>query len=353
MTDISQRKADHLDLASSGDVGFKRTTTLFECVRLVHDAMPELEMGELDPSVLIFGKRLRAPILIAAMTGGHERAERVNRELAALAEERGLAFGLGSQRAMYRNPSSARTYRIRDVAPTALILGNIGVVQAARMSTAEIKDLVLAVEADALCVHLNPAMEVVQPEGDRDFREGLATLARLTQDLGVPVIAKETGCGLSSRVAERLIQHGVRHVDVSGAGGTSWVAVETHRAPQAQRKLGEAFWEWGIPTAASVALLRGLALKTVFATGGISSGLDIAKAIALGATAGGIARPLLQALDQGGKAAAEQLLSQAENELRTAMLLTGSRTLHDLRRAPRVLVGELKDWLEQEPVTPA
>jgi isopentenyl-diphosphate delta-isomerase len=349
MTDISQRKADHLDLAQSGDVGFKQTTTLFECVRLVHDALPELDVSEIDPSVEVLGKRLRAPILIAAMTGGHPRAERINRELASIAEERGLAIGLGSQRAMHRNPDVARSYRVRDVAPNALLLGNLGVVQAARMTTGEIKDLVLMVGADALCVHLNPAMEIVQPEGDRDFREGLATLQRLNEELGVPVIAKETGCGLSTRVAERLVAHGIRHVDVSGAGGTSWVAVETHRAPAGQKQLGEAFWDWGVPTAASVALLQRFQFKTLFATGGITSGLAIAKAIALGATAGGIARPLLQALENGGRARALSAVEQIEAELRTALLLTGSRNLRELARAPRVVLGELKDWLEQEP----
>ncbi|MDX2051430.1 MAG: type 2 isopentenyl-diphosphate Delta-isomerase [Polyangiaceae bacterium] len=347
MADISNRKGDHIDLAVSGDVGFHKTTTLFECVRLVHNALPELAYDDVDLSTPVLGKRLTAPILIAAMTGGAERAESINLELAEIAEERGYAFGLGSQRAMLKNPSLKSTYAVRKVAPSILLLGNIGIVQATQMSTDAIAELVGAVGADALCVHLNPAMELVQPEGDRDFREGLSTVARLVADLPVPIVIKETGCGLSADVAGRLRALGVEHVDVSGSGGTSWVAVETHRAREDQKDLGEAFWEWGIPTAASVGLVDRHGFETVFATGGVQSGLDIAKALALGATVGGIARPVLQALAAGGQNGARQLLSRVEQQLRTAFLLTGARTCRDLRRGPRVIVGELQQWLAQ------
>ena len=347
MSDISQRKADHLDLATSGDVGFKRTTTLFECVRLIHDALPELDFAEIDTGIELFGKRLRAPILIAAMTGGHDRAERINRELASIAEERGYAFGLGSQRAMHKDSKKGQSYQVRSEAPGVLLLGTVGVVQAANMTTAELEELAGAVGADALCVHLNPAMELVQAEGDRDFRGGIETLERLVLELSIPVIAKETGCGLSSDVAARLRKAGVEHVDVSGAGGTSWVAVETQRAPAERRGLGETFWEWGIPTAASVALVREHAFSTIFATGGIASGLDVAKAIALGASAGGIARAVLQALETGGRAAAVAHLERIETELRMAMLLTGAGDLAGLGRAGRIVTGELAEWIRQ------
>jgi isopentenyl-diphosphate delta-isomerase len=347
MSDISRRKADHLDLATSGDVGFKRTTTLFECVRLVHDALPDLDFDAIDTSVEVLGKRLKAPILIAAMTGGTERAERINHELAAIAEERGYAFGLGSQRAMHKNPASAGTYQVRARAPNALVLGNVGVVQAGRMQTGEVARLCETVGVDALCVHLNPAMELVQNEGDRDFRGGLPTIERLVRELPVPVVVKETGCGLSSDVARRLREVGVAHVDVSGAGGTSWVAVETQRATAERRGLGETFWEWGIPTAASVALCAPHGFSTLFATGGIKSGLDIAKAIALGATAGGIARPALQALETGGREAAIAFFDRIETELETAMLLVGAPDIAGLGRARRVVIGELTDWMGQ------
>ncbi|MCA9646501.1 MAG: type 2 isopentenyl-diphosphate Delta-isomerase [Polyangiaceae bacterium] len=347
MTDIAQRKADHIDLAVSGDVAFKQTTTLFECVRLVHDALPDLDLDEIDLSTEILGKRLSAPILIAGMTGGTSRAREINRQLAAIAEQRGYAFGLGSQRAMLRDPAHQATYEVRDVAPSALLLGNIGVVQARELGAEQVGELARRVGADAICVHLNPAMEVVQEEGDRDFRDGLATLERLVAEAGVPIIAKETGCGLSDSVARRLNGVGVRHVDVSGAGGTSWVAVETQRAQSAKRALGETFWEWGIPTAVSVAWSARAGFDTVFATGGVKSGLDIAKAIALGATAGGIARPVLQALESGGAEGALRFLDLVERELRTAFLLVGAKDVEALRRAPRVLLGDLRAWLEQ------
>jgi isopentenyl-diphosphate delta-isomerase len=347
MADISRRKEDHIELATRGDVGFKHTTTLFDCIRLIHDALPELDYAAIDTSAEVLGKRLRAPLLIAGMTGGTDRARHINRELASIAEERGYAFGLGSQRAMLKRSDAVITYQVRDVAPTALLLGNIGVVQAASMSSDEVRSLVESVGADALCVHLNPAMEIVQQEGDRDFRKGLATLGRLCAELSLPVIAKETGCGLSSNVARRLRSAGVRHVDVSGAGGTSWVAVETHRADETRRALGEAFWEWGIPTAASVAFVSSAGFETVFATGGVSSGLDVAKAIVLGATAGGIARPVLQALERGGREEALRFLDGVETELRTAMLLVGAGALPRLRCAPKIVVGELAEWIRQ------
>ncbi len=347
MSDITQRKIDHLDLAARGDVAFRGQTTLLECVRLVHDALPDLDLARVDPSVTVLGKRLRAPILIAGMTGGHARAGAINRELATIAEERGYGFGLGSQRAMALRPETGPSFMVRDVMPTGLLLGNVGLVQARSMSDQALADLVGEVGADALCVHLNPAMELVQADGDRDFSRGLERLGELVERLPVPLVVKETGCGLSASVGRRLRSVGVRHVDVSGAGGTSWVGVETQRAAAEQRALGEAFWDWGIPTAASVALLAPLGFETLFATGGLGSGLDVARSIALGASAGGIARHVLRALDDGGPARAEAFLESVEHELRAALLLTGCRDLAALRRAPRVLLGELAEWVGQ------
>jgi isopentenyl-diphosphate delta-isomerase len=351
MAAIGDRKADHLALCAEGDVGFRGRTTLLEHVRLVHDALPEMSLADVDTRVTLLGKSLRAPLVIASMTGGTEEAGRVNRELAEIAEERGYGFGLGSQRAMHLRPSVGATYHVRKSAPATLVLGNVGVVQARAMTTSEVRLLVDEVGADALCVHLNPAMELVQGGGDRDFSQGLATIARLVADLGVPVVVKETGCGIGPSVGRRLREVGVKHVDVSGAGGTSWVGVETKRAEAAGdargRELGEALWDWGIPTGASVALSAALGFDTIVATGGIATGLDVARAIALGATAAGVARPVLRALASGGRAGAAAFLDTIETELRAAMLLTGSRDLASLRRAPRVVVGELAAWVSQ------
>jgi isopentenyl-diphosphate Delta-isomerase len=344
MTDIRQRKADHLALCATDEVAFRRRTTLLECVELIHDSLPELALSDLDLSVTVFGKRLRAPLLIAAMTGGTQEAGEVNRTLAQIAERRGYAFGLGSQRAMQRAPDTAWTYDVRKFAPDVLLLGNVGVVQAREQPTATLERLVRDIGADALCLHMNPAMELIQPEGDRDFRGCLDTFARLARELSVPVIAKETGNGISLRAASRLREVGIAHVDVSGAGGTSWVGVETLRADGAAREMGQRFWDWGVPTAASVVYSR-RAGHQVIATGGIRSGVDVARAIALGAKLAGIARPVLQALKDGGEAGAEAYLESVERELATLLLLTGSRNLASLERAPRVVRGELNDWL--------
>ncbi len=348
---LSDRKTDHLTLCATGDVGFDQQTTCLRDVRLIHDSLPELAVDEIDLGVTLFGKKLRAPLLIAAMTGGTDKAGEINRELASIAEERGYAFGLGSQRAMHVRHEAAPTYRVRERARSTVVFGNIGVVQAKGMSTSEVRALVDEVGADALCIHLNPAQELIQADGDRDFRGCLDAIKRLHEELGVPVIVKETGNGLSRAVGVRLRSLGVRHVDVSGAGGTSWVAVELRRAEQRgdQRgqNLGEALRNWGVPTGVSVALNQPLGFDTIIATGGITTGLDAARAIALGAHMVGIARPVLQAFHNGGREGAVAALDKIETELRATLLLTGSRDLAALRRAPRVITGELAAYVEQ------
>lgn len=341
-SDIGSRKSEHLNLCIEDDVAFQDKTNLFEDVQLVHDALPELALDQIDLRTELVGKTLRAPLVIAAMTGGVERANAINRDLASVAEELGIGFALGSQRPLLSH-GIEDGYRVRDVAPTALVLGNIGLVQAKDTPTAALVRLVEIAGADALCLHLNPAMEVVQPGGDSDFRGGLEAIARIARELPVPVIVKETGCGLSRSVGERIRDCGVLWVDTSGAGGTSWVGVETKRA-KATKALGERFWDWGIPTAASVLQLRGLGLGIV-ATGGMTDGLMIARALALGARAGGIARPFLQAHAAGGIDAVRTLAKGIVDEIRLACLLTGSRTLADLQKAPVVIGPRLQRWM--------
>lgn len=343
MSDIRARKDDHLDLCSTDAVAFRGTSTLLEEVQLVHDALPELSIDEIDLSTELVGRKLAAPLVIAAMTGGVERADRVNRDLASVAQELGIAFGFGSMRPLLQH-GITEGYQVRAEAPDAVILGNIGVVQAREASSQQLADLVGLTGCDALCVHLNPAMEVIQPGGDTDFRGGLDTLQRLVEELPVPVVAKETGCGLSRSVGERLVARGVRWVDVSGAGGTSWVGVETLRARARTQRLGELFWDWGIPTAASVVQLSGLGLGMV-ATGGVQHGLDIARAVALGASAGGMARRLLMAWNEGGRDGARDAASEVIEEVRVACLLTGSPHLAALRRAPVLLGPRLRQWV--------
>jgi isopentenyl-diphosphate delta-isomerase len=340
--DIAARKSDHIALCRDEDVGFRARSTLLEEVDLVHEALPELAVSDVDLSTTFAGKPLRAPLVIAAMTGGTADAEAINRDLARVAQELGVGFAFGSQRPLLVR-GIADGYRVRDVAPDALVLGNIGVVQARATSTGQLRDMLDFSGADALCVHLNPAMEVVQPEGDDDFRGGIDTIARLVDELDRPVIVKETGCGLSRAVGERLVRLGVTHVDVSGAGGTSWVGVEARRARDGQKALGERFWDWGIPTGASVAQLDGLGLA-ICATGGVADGLDAARAIALGARVAGIARPFLKAQARGLDALREAVAAVI-SELRVAHLLTGCRTPDALRGAPLVLGPRLMRWV--------
>jgi len=343
--DISQRKKDHLALCAGDNVNFREKTSLFEQVELVHNALPELHADAVDSSVELLGKRLSAPIVIAAMTGGTDEAAAINQDLARAADALGLGFGLGSQRAMFVRPHTAWTFKVRERAPNVLLLGNLGMVQARQMSTGQILELCRETGSDALCIHLNPAMEIVQPGGDRDFSGGLDTIRRLVHELPIPIVVKETGCGLSRGAATLIKDCGVRHVDVSGSGGTSWVAVEAHRAVDpGERELADELWDWGIPTAASLVQIHGLGLHTI-ATGGLRSGTDIAKAVALGATAGGLAAPVLKAHRAGGYDGAVQFLQRLIHTVRSIMLLTGSRDVAALQRCPRILGPALARWV--------
>lgn len=334
--DIAQRKADHLELCATGPVGFQEKSTLLEDVELIHNALPELSWDELDVSTEFMGKSLRAPLFIASMSGGTPEAVALNHALARCAEKHGLGLALGSQRALLVPGRLTDGFFLRESAPTTLLLGNLGAVQNAAMTPDEVqRRLMEPCGLDGLCIHLNPAQELIQPHGDRNFKGCEAAIARLVEALPVPVMVKETGCGISRALGERLVKAGVRYVDVSGSGGTSWVGVETLRAGEASphESLGKTFWDWGIPTAASLAQLSGLPLTTV-ATGGIQHGLDVARAIALGASAVGLARPFLQAWKQAGDAGLDRAVEQLIAGLKMAMMLTGSGSLTALRQAP-------------------
>lgn len=342
--DISQRKVDHIDLCAQKDVEYRGKTTLLEEVELLHDALPELSLDEIDISRSVLGKTLQAPLLITGMTGGAARAQEINRTLARVAQQLGIAFGVGSQRAMMRQPELAATYQVRDVAPDILLFGNIGAVQAAESSTAQLEELVATIDADALCIHLNPGQEMIQPGGDRDFRGCLDAIHRLVEELSVPVIVKETGCGLSARTLQKLKAAGVEWVDTSGAGGTTWVGVEALRATPEKADLGELFWDWGVPTAATIAMAHRQGFR-VIGSGGLRSGLDAARAIALGAELAGMALPWLKAAYNEGPEAALQFGQTTIQAIRIACLLTGSPNLDALQQAPRVLGPNLQRWL--------
>lgn len=342
---LDQRKVDHLVLCAEQDVEGRDARTLLDDVHFFHESLPELAWETLDTSVPFLGKTLGVPLMISGMTGGTAQAREINRHLAVVAERYGLAFGLGSQRAMLRDPGRLDTYAVRDVAPNVLLLGNLGAVQAAQSSTQEIEDLVGAVGADALCVHLNPAQELIQDHGDRDFRGCVEALTRLVEELSVPVIAKETGCGLSARTLAQLRGAGVTHVDVSGVGGTTWVGVEALRASQELATVGDVLWDWGTPTAVSVALAARGGMQ-VIASGGIRHGLDAARALGLGAQVASSALPWLRATMARGEEGADEVARTMIRTLKSVMLLTGSQDIAALRAAPKRLGPELRDWLQ-------
>jgi isopentenyl-diphosphate delta-isomerase len=348
-TDIAQRKADHIQIARSGAGAYQRST-LLEHVHLVHSALPELAFADVELGTTLLGHRLTAPILITGMTGGTREGRAINRALASAAQSLGIAFGLGSQRPMLNHPELAATYDVRDVAPDILLLANFGVVQLADMKTSAVAAAVERVGADALAIHLNVGQELAQPGGDSDFRQSLATIRRVARELGKPVIVKETGCGISPTVARSLDKARVAAIDVSGAGGTSWIAIEALRAQGQQAARGELFHEWGIPTAACVGWLAESKIRAqIIASGGIRSGLDVARAMALGARVVGLAQPVLAAASKDGAAGATQYLAGVIDGLRTACMLAGVARASDLAQAPKVITGELRDWIAQCP----
>jgi isopentenyl-diphosphate delta-isomerase len=341
-----RRKADHLEVAASGRAEFA-ASTLLEHVHLVHQSLPELALDEIDLSIPLVGKRLAAPLVITGMTGGTAEAAAVNRDLARAAQDAGIALGVGSQRAMDEHPDLSATYEIRDVAPDVVLLGNVGGVQALAMGPERVIALARRIGADALAIHLNPAQELIQERGDRDFRGVLDAIARIVAASPVPVIVKETGCGLSPQTARALVAAGVATVDVAGAGGTSWVAVEAVRAAEGSgaAALGHELWNWGIPTAVSVVACARAGLD-VIASGGLRTGHDIARALALGARAGGMAAPMLRAQRAGGSAGVAALIAQVTASIRAICLLTGCRAAADLARAPRHLGAPLRTFLD-------
>lgn len=348
---IARRKADHLEVAASGRAEATRST-LLEHVHLVHQALPELAVDEVDLSTELLGKKLAAPLLITGMTGGTAEAAAVNRDLARAAQAAGIALGVGSQRAMAEHPELIATYQVRDVAPDVVLVGNVGAVQALAMGTDRVIELAKQIGADALAIHLNPGQELIQERGDRDFRGLVAAIAHIVAKSPVPIVVKETGCGLSPEAARQLVGAGVTTVDVAGAGGTSWVAVEQLRAPAGSdaAALGTELWDWGVPTAVSVAACHQAGLVTI-ASGGMRSGYDIARAIALGARCGGMAAPMLRAQRADGEAGVRHLIDRTLAAIRAVCVLTGSHKAADLARAPRHLGAPLRAFLHDLHIT--
>ncbi len=338
---INRRKSDHLRISLHEPVNSAEITTGLEEFYFVHNALPETSLAEVDTSTRFLSHELGAPLLISPMTGGTEEAEHINRNLAYAAQRYRLAMGVGSQRAAIEDPRWARTYYVRDVAPDILLFANLGAVQLNYgYGIEECRRAVDMIEADALVLHLNPLQEALQPEGDTDFSGLLRRIELICRELEVPVIVKEVGWGISEDVARRLAEVGVAAIDVAGAGGTSWSLVEMHRAPdEIRRAVAAAFSDWGIPTAEAIAMARRGAPDTpIIASGGIRTGVDVAKAIALGADLVGMAAPFLKPAAQSAEAVCAKV-EEILLALRIAMFCVGARDVAEMQKTRLVRRG--------------
>lgn len=328
---IDQRKADHIKINLERDVRSALSTGL-ENYRFVHEALPELDLERIDTSLRLFGKALAAPVLISSMTGGTADAELINLRLAEAAQQMKIAMGVGSQRAAIENPDQAKTFQVRRAAPDILLFANLGAVQLNYGYGVEhCRRAVDMIEADALILHLNPVQEAVQDAGDTNFADLARQIEEVCKKLGVPVIAKEVGWGISEGTARRLANCGVAAIDVAGAGGTSWSQVEMYRAPdEFTRQLAATFVGWGIPTAESIVNVRSAVPEmTIFASGGLKDGLDIAKCIGLGATLGGMAGQFLKAAAVSTRSVV-QMMELTKRQIQVTMFATGAGSLQDL-----------------------
>jgi isopentenyl-diphosphate delta-isomerase len=329
------RKADHIRICLEEDVSAQGIAPGFERYRFIHQALPEINLRDVDTTLTLWGRTLKVPLLISSMTGGAPRAEEINRNLALGAQELGLAMGVGSQRAAIERPELASTYQVRKYGPDVLLFANVGAVQLNySYGVEECRRAVEMIEADALVLHLNAMQEAVQPEGDTNFIGMAGKIEKVCREVGVPVIAKEVGWGISHEAAQILWEAGVSAIDVAGAGGTSWSQVEAQRIPtESGRLVAEAFAGWGIPTAESIKLALAQPVPegaVVFASGGVRNGVDVAKALALGAMMAGMARPFLKAAAMSSEAVVE-LGGVIRDQLRIAMFGVGAVDLGALR----------------------
>lgn len=343
------RKAEHISICLEEKAQARKVTTGFEDVQFVHRALPEVDKAKIDISTTVFDHKFSAPLIVGAMTGGTAEATRINAAIAEAVERLQLGMGVGSQRAAIEKPKLAKTFAIaRKKAPTAFLIANIGGVQLVRgYGVKEVKHVVEMIDADAVALHLNALHESIQPEGQTAFKGVLARICEVAGELDKPVIVKETGAGIAAEDAKKLEKAGVKAIDVGGAGGTSFAAVEYYRSEtgSVQHFLGDVFWDWGIPTAASLAEATLTVKIPVIASGGVRSGIDVAKALALNACLASVCQPALKAAIKNAKAT-ERMLSFLIEELRNIMFLVGAEKVQDLTKTPLVVTGKTAEWLK-------
>ncbi|MCX8150487.1 MAG: type 2 isopentenyl-diphosphate Delta-isomerase [Candidatus Bathyarchaeota archaeon] len=348
--ETQRRKADHIRICLNEKAQAKKTTSGFEDVHFVHKALPEVDKNKIDLSTYFLGHKFNAPLMVGAMTGGTPQAEKINANIAQAVEKLGLGMGVGSQRAAVENVQLTKTFAVaRKKAPTAFIVANLGGVQLVHgYGLNEIKKSIEMVDADAVAIHLNALQEAVQPEGQTNFEGVLEKISEIADKLDKPVIVKETGSGIAAEETKQLEAAGVKALDVGGAGGTSFAAVEYYRTIKSEtdtQSLGETFWDWGIPTVVSIVEIAQTSKIPVIGSGGIRNGTDMAKAIALGSTLTSVTQPILQAAVESTEAT-QRLLSVLMEELKTTMFLVGSKSVQQLAKAPVVVMGNTSKWLE-------
>jgi isopentenyl-diphosphate delta-isomerase len=345
---IKQRKKDGIEIPLNKDVQARTTSTYLEHVKLVHNALPEIDYDDIDLSTAFLGHRFSAPLIIDSMTGGTDEATVINGRLGELAQKYGLGMGLGSQRAGLKSEELAATYSVaRKNAPDAFLIANIGGAQLAKgLTIDEAKKIVKMIKANALVVHLNPLQELVQPEGEPKYKGVLGKITELVRSMDVPVIVKEVGAGISREAAIKLEMAGVSAINVAGAGGTSWAGVEKLRADmvknKAKARLGEVFWDWGIPTAASLVQARRAVKLPLVASGGLRNGLEVAKCVALGASMAAMAYPFLKAAAKSREALFE-FADEVVAELKSTMFLVGAPDIRSLANSRYILTGPLAE----------
>ncbi|MDD3084151.1 MAG: type 2 isopentenyl-diphosphate Delta-isomerase [Candidatus ainarchaeum sp.] len=342
-----KRKIDHLKLCTQKDVSFKEKTTLLEFVELNYSCLPEISLKEVDLSTSFLGKNFFFPFLVSAITGGAQISKKVNLDIAKACQEIGIGLGLGSMRAMIENPKIKDTYFVRNVAPDIFVAGNIGVAQLNNYSVQQVDDALQLIEADALAIHVNSAQEAMQPEGDTDFNNLIQKISLFADEINVPVYVKEVGHGISFDVSKKLSQTNIKAVDVQGAGGTSWTRVDSLRH---KKSFGEVFRDIGLPTAISIIETKNAlnnSGKKIVATGGIRTGLEAVKSIVLGADMVGNALPILKAQQKNGSKGIIEYLKNFKKEMEITSFLLGCKNISELQKQDFVVLGKLKDWLQQ------